>query len=229
MRLIYILPYQYPYKTGGAEINYHFLLKNLPDDIDITTVSYHFADGIRNWMIKKKKPTSISLPFQIIHKLYHRRDDYDMIHVPFMRSASFLTWIIYPIVKKLTGKPYVIAIHGGGMKKWGWKAPYRWFFRQAKAISAPSESIAKEYRSRSDCDITVIPSLIPFKKSRVDKKSVMSEYGFSSNDKIFLSVGSLKEIKAPMSILKAFNVLGEDFIGDNALSSVLPGTGLKKR
>ena len=159
----------------------------------------------------------------IFLKLIKLKKQTDVVHVPYTSNST----LAYPVLlaKKFVDIPYIITIHGGGMYPWKPKILHKLFFMNANTIVAVSETIKKEYEKRSGRIIKVIPPLTPFSESKISKEELRNRYGFSNNDKVILSLGSIKKIKGSDNLLYAFLRLGKRYIKKNDLKLLYVGDG----
>ena len=162
--------------------------------------------------VKINAPFLIALlfPLMIALRLVGEKDK-DQIHVilTFSRSKWFY-WIYYPILKQLFGIKYTIIIHGGGLTKWRFKAPFKWFFRNANHVIGISERIQHEYHARTGVDVKFMPPLIPFQLSDLSKLEARKRFGIDSQVSVILQVGSLKKLKHPETAIHALSELEAD-------------------
>ena len=233
MNIVMISPAIYPCVTGGVEIFNHYLIKELAErghKVWIFTTCEHNWDNKNISLVKLNerfllRPTP-SIDSHILFKLMQLRKRIDVVHVPYTSNSP----LAYPMLlaKKLFDIPYIITIHGGGMYPWKPKTPHKLFFQHADAIVAVSETIKEEYERRSGRKIEVIPSLIPFRESKIPKNELRNKYGFSDNDMIILSLGSIKRIKGSNILLDVFLKLGKEYIEKNNLKLLYVGDGPMK-
>ena len=233
MNILIISPAIYPCTTGGAEIFNYFLTKELAKRGHklwvLTSCGYDWNN--RNISLVKLSerfllnPT-VSTRFHLSLELIKLKKQIDVIHVPYTSNST----LAYPIllVKKFFDIHYVIYILGGGMYPWKPKTLHKLFFKHADAIVAASEILRKEYEKRSGRKIKVVSPLIPFSESKISKEELRKRYGFSSNDKVILSVGSIKKIKGSDTLLCAFLGLGKMYIEKNNLKLLYAGEGPMK-
>ena len=217
MNIAIISPGIYPCVTGGVEIFNYYLIKELAKrghKVWIFTTCEHDWVNKNISVVKLNKrfllhPT-LSMDFHILFELMQLRKRIDVVHVPYTSNSH----LAYPMLlaKKLFGIPYIIMIHGGGMYPWKQKTLQKLFFQYADAVVAVSETIKEEYEKRSGRNIKVIPPLIPFCESKIPKAELRNKYGFSNNDMIILSLGSIKKIKGSDILLDAFSKLGKDYM-----------------
>lgn len=233
MRILIISPQIYPCIIGGVEVFNYYLINELAKrghQVWVFTTCKHEWNHQNIITTKLNKffllhPT-LSVNIHILFKLRDLRKCIDIIHVPYTSNSH----LAYPVLlaKKIFDIPYIITIHGGGMHPWKPKVPHKLFFKYADAIVAVSEIIKKEYGERSGREIEVIPPLIPFKESKNLKYELRAKYGFSDNDLIILSLGSIKTIKGSDILLNSFLRLGQEYIRTNNLKLLYVGDGPMK-
>lgn len=225
MNILIISPGLYPCITGGVEIFNHYFVRELAKrghDIWVfTCCNYDWCnEHIHHVKMRVGFPGWDLLLFI---KIIILKNKIDVIHVPYTSNSP----LVFPVllVKKIFGIPYMIAIHGGGMCPWKSKTVHKSFFRQADDIVAVSSIIKEEYEKRSGKKIKIIPPLIPFKKSKIEKDELRKQYGFSDSDKIIIFLGTIKKIKGCDVLLQAFFKLGEVYIKKNNLKLLYVGDG----
>jgi len=234
MNVLFISTSLYPCKVGGVELfNYH-LIKALAVNHNlwiITSCSINFNQKNINLVkINPKKIGSrkLSIIFEHSKNILKLRDKVEIIHVPYT-SRSWLYACYIPLIKKLYGLRYILSLHGGAMLPWRPKFLHKFLFQHAGAIIAVSDTMKREYEQRSGKEITVIPPVIPFKKSAKTKIELKKKYGFYENEKIILSLGSIKKIKGSDIILNAFFLLGKNYIERHSVKIIFVGDGIMRR
>ena len=163
----------------------------------------------------------------IFLKLIKLKKQTDVIHVPYTSNSI----LAYPVLlaKKFVDIHYIITIHGGGMHPWKPKFFHKLFFKYADEIVAVSGIIKKEYEKRSGRIIKVRGwRTSPFIESTISKEELRKIYGFNIDDKIILSLGSIKKIKGSDTLLYAFLELGKTYINKNNLKLIYVGKGPMK-
>jgi len=230
LNIAIISPQIYPCTTGGFEIFNYYLIKELAEQghkIWVITCCDHNwdHDNISNVKIRKRLfvLTGFSINIQILLKLKKLRRQIDVIHIPYTSNSSLIYSII--IAHKLFGTSYIITIHGGGMHPWRLKTPHKFFFKNAFDIIAVSKIVKEEYENRCNRKIKQIYPMIPFAKSKTPKNELRRKFGFSENDTILLSLGSIKRIKGNDILLDAFLNLGKEYIKKNNLKLLFVGEG----
>jgi len=228
-----ISPQIYPCNTGGLEIFNYYLIRELAAQGHkiwvITCCGYKWNNqNIHRVKLWRRFPglTFLSISFSIIFNLIKLKKKIDVMHIPYTSNSN----LIYSMLlgKKFTNIPYIITIHGGGMHKWRLGLFHQLFFKYANSIVAVSEIIRKEYEKRCVRKIKVIPPLIPFIKTDIARSELKSKYGFSDNDVIILSLGSIKKIKGSNILQEAFFNLGKEYVKSNNLRLLYVGEGAMK-
>ena len=227
----------YPCKTGGMEIYYYHLIANIKkkfnnDNWIVMTSCKVLVDKHQNYISAKNKlfyTTRFGLGIfsSILCYLFSNKFKWrkiDNIIFPYTGNSYYN---IAPIllIKFLFKIPYTIHIHGGGMKSWRFASIQRYFFKHAKNIFGVSPSIIKEYKIRSNKNIKYLPPLLPLKRYNGNIEELKKENNLSDFNKIILFVGSLKPLKSPDTLLKAFNHLGRDFIEEKKVCLLFIGDG----
>jgi len=231
MNIHIISPQIYPCFTGGMEIfNYYFAQELSCEGLDITIHSQCKDEKIHKICKKVMLINSDVLLFptlsiwaSLINNIIKCRNSIDILHVPYT-SNSFL---VYPILlsKKIFNIPYIVVIHGGGLKPWKDPLVQKKFFTEASKIVAVSNPIKEEYEKRTGKEIKLIPPLVPFYKSPLSKEKLRNKYGFEIKDIIIVAVGSIKEIKGCDTLLNAFIHLGKEYVVNNRVHLIYAGDG----
>ncbi len=226
MRILFVSHQIYPCFFGGTEVfNYH-LSRELARDNEVTLFTYcdRAAEGVRLVRVNRVRPTRYLTPLKLANYIIRHRSEIDVVFLSYSRSHWF-EWSLFPILRKLTGIPYVITIHGGGLTPWKPFFLYDWCFRNASALVGISERICAEYRKRTGLEVKYVPPLFPFTRSERSPDEIRDGYGIPRGARVILSVGSLKELKSPGTLVEAFNLLEEDFVTAGNLFLVFAGDG----
>lgn len=228
IRILFVSFQIYPCKTGGTEVfNFH-----LADELSRSNkvILYTYCDKTAGnaelKTIRKGRPVKYLTPFKLFSYILKNRKDIDVIFLSYMRSHWF-RWTLFPIIKKLFGIPYIITIHGGGLTPWKPFSLYRWAFVNADRLIGISERIKEEYQKRTGMDVKYIPPLFPFRKSENGQSEIKADFGLPPDSRVILYVGSLKKLKSPSTLLKAFDSLSADFIAKHNLYLIFAGEGPK--
>jgi len=224
--VIFVQGNLYPYDVGGHEVFNFYLFTELSKEFDTKIISNYQRPEIipadSYLKISNSKPLSIFFPlltFLKLLKLPHAK-----VILTFSKS-HWINWWPYPILKKLIGLDYIIIIHGGGLTKWKWKYPFLTLFRNSSAIIGISERICKEYEFRTGLNIKLLLPLIPFSKYDGNKSAIYKKYNLNEDAFVFLTVGSIKKIKNPNTIVEAATILGTNFLTKNQIKFVFAGDG----
>jgi glycosyltransferase involved in cell wall biosynthesis len=226
---LYVLGTMYPDATGGMEIfNYYFLKYQLND---LRKDGFYWTtnnlQGFENDHLKVRRirPISIFYPLQLFVSFLKHGHRISYVYMSYARTPWVLPFF-YAIIFRLFNKPYFVTIHSGGTPVWKPAFTYRYFFKNAKALVGVSRSICQEYSSHlSGKKIHFIPPLIPFEHAKKTKDQLKAGFGLSADCKVLLYVGSLKGMKNPDKVLKAFSLLKEMGKLDAGLKLVLVGGG----
>jgi glycosyltransferase involved in cell wall biosynthesis len=224
--VIFVQGNLYPYNIGGHEVFNYYLFAELSRQYDVKVISNYKRPEIipvNSYLkISNLKPHSISFPLLTFFKLL--RFPGAKVILTFSKS-HWINWWPYPILKKLIGLDYIIIIHGGGLTKWKWKFPYLKLFQNASTIIGISERICKEYEFRTGLKIRKLLPLIHFLKYEGNKSVIYAKYNIDPDTFIILTVGSIKQIKNPNTIVDAAILLGTDFLKKNRIKFVFAGDG----
>ncbi len=229
MNILFVTHGLYPCKVGGAEIFNYYLIKALTKyhKIFVITCCKEKVDleaALIRINPRKFGLARFSIPLQDVINILKLRDEIDLIHISYMR-AHWLQWLPYPIMRKISGVPYIVTIHGGGMHKWKPEFAHKFLFKNAASIIAISQRIKKEYEKRTGRNIKFIPPLIPFRKCEENRERLRDKYGFGLTDTIILSLGSIKKIKGSDVLLTAFIKLEKEYIEKYKLKLLFVGDG----
>lgn len=224
--VIFVQGNLYPYNIGGHEVFNYYLFAELSRLYDVKVISNYERPAIipvNSYLkISNLKPYSIFFPLLTFFKLL--RFPGAKVILTFSKS-HWINWWPYPILKKLIGLDYIIIIHGGGLTKWKWKFPYLKLFQNASTIIGISERICKEYEFRTGLKIRKLLPLTPFLKYEGNKSVIYDKYNIDPDTFIILTVGSIKQIKNPNTIVDASILLGTDFLKNNRIKFVFAGDG----
>lgn len=228
MNVHIISPQLYPCFVGGVEIfNFYFADELSRRGINVTVHTQCNSETIKH-ISKEKKTLRNKIPIisqwaSIIYNIATSKSNDDILHVPYTSNSP----LVYPILflRYLFKVPYVVVIHGGGLKPWKYPRIHKKFFINASSIVAVSNPIKDEYERRTGKKITVIPPLIPFEKSLISKENLKKKYGLKPEEIAIVSVGSIKKIKGSDILLEAFIQLGKKRIKEKKLHLVYAGDG----
>lgn len=232
--IAYYCPQIYPCKTGGLEIFTYYLAReiNKNNKVSVFTECKAFSStGVetvilnsRIFLIRYFFLGSLSRFLSIFFFLIRNLKKIDVFHVPHTNNATTLGLIFIPL-KILFNIDYIVILHGGNVKKYKQSLLQKAFMKHAKKIIAVSEKSAEDYRKLINRELEVIPSLIPFRKSKESKLNLRKKYKIAENAKVLIMVGSLKPLKCNKTVIKAFTLLGKDFTEAHNLQLVFAGTG----
>lgn len=229
MNILFMTRETYPHKIGGREV---FL--------------YHLTNELANrknnvWLLCEKGSGE---PNKNIHYIEQK-----LIPIPRLRFLSFflksilsvksisnevgiinahfhdINCLLLPILKIIFKIPYVITVHGGGLKEWENKWLFKFAFGNANSIIAVSDAIKKEYEKRGCRNVITIPPVLPIEKNIINVEQKMTRYGINPETKVILFLGRLTPNKNPDLLLEAFRSLGTEYITRKKLSLVYVGGG----
>lgn len=226
---LFLLGTLYPDVTGGMEIFNYYFLKHWLGTLK-KPIKYWTTNGLQHFeqnhiIVHKIKPVRLTYPLQLFWTLLKYNKQIDFVYTGYARQPWILPYA-YALLFRLFRKPYIVTIHSGGAPIWKPAFPYRYYFRHAHTLVGVSHAICHDYSELVDGrEIVFIPPLVPFQKSTKLKSQLKNEFSFPLSGKVLLFVGSLKEMKNPDIILKAFVLLGKEFLERNKLKLILVGTG----
>ena len=99
-----------------------------------------------------------------------------------------------------------------------------WLFKNAGNVVGVSKKICSEYQMRTGEKLLNIPPLMPFIPA-IESKDVIRRRWNIGDEHVFLSVGSLKELKNPFTVIEAAKHLGESFLKNNKICFFIAGDG----
>ena len=226
MRILFVSDQIYPCYTGGTEVFNYYLARELAKENDVTLFTYcdRGSEGVDLFKTKHTRPARYITPIKLARYIIKNRKQIDVVFLSYSRSHWF-EWSLFPVLEKLFGIKYVITIHGGGLTPWRPYVLYNWSFRNAVGLIGISERICVEYRKRTGKKVRYIPPLFPFRQSELNRGAIKDRYSIPADSKVILYVGSLKELKSPITLIKAFNELEIGFVNGENLHLVLAGDG----
>lgn len=225
----------YPDRTGGMEVYNYRLAENLlteeyPDILMLLTNSDKI-DNKRSFYVNKRLFGTtrfglgmLSIFLSCLFSSRIRVREWKVLLIPYTSNFEYSAWPIV-LFSKLFGFKYVIHCHGGSARPWKTPKLQRVLFRKALHVTAVSEKIIKEYGSRTGCNIEYLPPLVDLKKSTKQKNEILESFDIPNYDVIILYVGSIKSLKSPETLLKAFSKLPESLIKEKNLGLILAGDG----
>lgn len=223
----------YPQITGGMEVyNYHLsqhlLTDEYPDIIMLTSVS-SLVDNERVFRINDRLfgmrrfglgMLSVFISCILSPHIHIRK--WKCVMIPHTSNFEYMAWPVL-LFSRLYGFKYVIHCHGGGARLSKTRLQKR-LFNRASHIGAVSQKIIDEYHNNTGCTIEYLPPLMDFEKSSLTKEEIKRKFGLNY-DRIILFVGSLKPLKSPETLLKAFTSLPADWLKAENIGLVLAGGG----
>lgn len=228
-KIIFIQGNLYPYDLGGHEVFNFYLYNELRRKYDVKVLSNYRrpveiseSDYLK---VPKIKPLGLFFSLFSFMKLIFLARDKPTVVLTFSRS-NWINWWPYPVLNKLFDLRYVIIIHGGGVTKWPWKYPFLKLFTRASEVIGISKRICDEYSNRTGINVKHLLPLIPFEKSSKDKSFLKNKWGLLEVEKIFLVVGSIKQLKNPGVVIAAAELLGTKFLKNHNIKFVFAGDGI---
>lgn len=235
--IAFYCPQIYPCKIGGLEIFTYYLAKEISKNNKVlvfTECKAFSSTGVetvilnsRIFLIKYFFLADLSRFLSIFFYLIRNPKKNYVFHVPHTNSATTLGLIFIPL-KLLFKIDYIVILHSGNVKKYKQSLLQKAFMKHAKKIIAVSKESAEDYRILVNRELEIIPSLIPFRKSRETKHNLRKKYKIAEDAKVLIMVGSLKPLKGNKTVTKAFTLLGKNFIEEHNLQLVFAGTGPDK-
>jgi glycosyltransferase involved in cell wall biosynthesis len=224
-QVIFYVPSIYPCQVGGYEVyNYHLtrqlLRKEAGFEVLVFTTCREYLEengealfvNQRIFWIRRYGLGGLSAFFSI---LFHPRVHPGRIralYASYVGGISSETVALLLLFRTILRVPYMLHIHGGGMRPWGRFSWHRTLFRHARRIAGVSEVISQEYGKRTGARIDTIWPVVPFARPGADSRQLKRKHGLDAFDRIILFVGSLKPLKCPEILLKAFMELDEAFV-----------------
>lgn len=225
----------YPQQTGGMEVyNYHLsnnlLIEDYPNVIMMTT-DVGRVDNRRIFHVSKRLfglrrygLGMLSVFVSAIFSSHIRLRKWNTVLIPYTSSFEYDAWPVL-LFSKLLGFKYVIHCHGGGAREWKTYKLQTRFFKDASHVTAVSQKIIDEYSKRTGCTIEYLPPLMDYEKSTLIKEEARKQFGLEKYDKVVLYVGSVKPLKSPETLLKAFSSLPKGYVKDKRIGLVMAGGG----
>jgi glycosyltransferase involved in cell wall biosynthesis len=218
----------YPHQIGGAEVFNHYLINKLQSKFKITIISQWSRPsdlGLCKFIrIPTFPPRGLFLSIGIFFYLLFFATRKSKIVLSFSKS-HWINWCPYFILNKIKGLDYTIIIHSGDLSSWSCNFVYKNLFKYSSQVVGVSQMISEEYQARTDREVLFLPPLIPFETIESSKEASRKKLGLPSDAKIVLSVGSLKSMKNPDTILIAFRILGKEFLKSHNIYVVFVGEG----
>ncbi len=236
-KIILYLPNLYPKITGGVEVFNYYLLKQLGcidvdnNQIIVLTSTKEYINNRNIFQIKDRifgiRRFGLGALSNFLYYIFSNKISWRQVKVVYIPYTSTFQYSAFAFIlmNKIFKVNYVVHHHCGILKKWHCKPLMKLFFKRATAIAGVSQAIITEYTKRTGCEIKYIPPLIPFSTCADSKNELREKNGFAHDAKIILFLGSIKPLKAPETLIKAFVGLGEDYIKQNKLHLLLVGDG----
>ena len=161
----------------------------------------------------------------VIRSLRNTKND-GILHIACTSNAGEYGYLVWLLKRFWKGK-IIIQFHGGGMRPWKAGDGNRFLFRDSDVRLVVSETIKKEYKSRTDKPLQVMLPLIPFKDGRKQKPKLRKKYGYEPEDKVILMLGSIKPLKGNLIVLRAFLALDRAFVLEHRLKLLFVGKGIE--
>ena len=230
--IAYIVPDIYPCASGGMEIYYNKLLidlKKCKQVLLFTSCSNYNEEGVEIVIIKKRffGLRGTAKIYTLINACYHilkNKRKIKLIHFPYTGNCGRWGYVL-PLLRVFFKVEYFLMIHDGTMSKWKFMGGDRMLFHYASKIIGVSDTIKNEYEKRINKKIEVIYPLVKFSDSKFTKSEIRNRMNIGENDKVIIFIGTLKDLKAPGTLLKAFIDLGFDYILKNRLKLYFIGKG----
>lgn len=214
----------YPHVVGGMEIFNYYLICRISNVFKISylaTKKYDFdkVEFIKSFNIR---PSKFIFPFQLLICLLTHR--FDKIVYSYS-SAHWIIWWTFAKIANLFKIPYVVVIHYGKIPPLEKVGAYRYFFSSAEKVIAVSNNIKLNFDDKYGICCEVIPPLVPFEESKIEKGKLREMYHIQLNATVICQVGSIKGMKNPDTVLKAINMMNKDEVEKFNLHIVYAGTG----
>lgn len=233
MKTVLFFPFLYPSVTGGMEVyNYHLSNKLLSYDrnnIIMVTADPSQIDSCNVIRVSNKlfliRRWGLDVLSMLVCCLFSSKTkirEWNCVMIPYTSSFDLGAWPIL-LFQKFFGFKYSIHCHGGGAKPWKHFKLQKKFFDRAVNKAAVSESLRLEYSKRLGYELGYLPPLVEFSSPQENIQSLKKKYGVGRFKKVILYVGSIKPLKAPEVLLKAYCSLTSEIKLDVCL--LLAGDG----
>jgi glycosyltransferase involved in cell wall biosynthesis len=236
-QIVFYAPYIYPCKTGGMEIfNYNLvnsIRKEYPNiNISVLTRCKSYTNinpkaiiiRSRYFLVTRYGLGTLSAFINLIIFKKIKLNSVRCIVISYTSNFEYNAYT-FLFIRFIFKVPYVIHIHGGGLKPWKTPKMQKIFFKNAKKVAGVSRPIIHEYEKRTGRKIEFIPPLLPFSKNKKDKKSLLIENNLDKYNKIILFVGSMKPLKGPIILVKAFMEIDRGILEKEKVGLVMVGDG----
>ena len=232
--ILFLLPELYPCIMGGIEIFHHYFVHRIAGyfDVFVCTGCDRFRGGNDVTVISYPYRTfgshNLSAALHQTRSIWQLRKRIDLIHIPYSSRTPYNFYYVI-LLKHLLNIPYLLRIHGGGMHIGRPAFLHQWWVDQAAAVMTVSNPVREEYERRHGKPITVIPSMLPFKRAGDEKEILRSRFGLDEQDMVVLFVGSLKDIKGPDLLIEAFLGIDTGTMDRRRLNLVFAGDGAMRK
>ena len=229
----------YPQQTGGMEVYNYNLSNNLLTDeypgIIMLSTYPPFVDNKRVFRVRSRifgltrwGLSMLSVFVSCIFSRHIQMRRWKSVMIPHTSNLDDNAWPVL-LFSKLFGFNYTVHCHSGGKGR-EWKSPRQQIrlFKGASHIAAVSRQIIEDYQERSGCRIDYWPPLVKYERSDLPIEDIKKKYRIPF-DKVILYVGSIKQLKAPGTLLKAFESLPDSFCEKHNLGLVMAGDGDLRR
>ena len=225
----------YPSQTGGMEVyNYHLSRKLLSEKTpgiimllsDSSRVDNRRIFRVYNRLFRLTRfgLGMLSVFVSCICSSHIQVRKWKTVMIPYTSNFEYNAWPVI-LFSKLFGFKYMIHCHGGGAKEWHTPKLQAKLFRNASHVTAVSHKIISEYEKRTGCKVEYLPPLMDYEKSTLTKEKARKQFGLEKYDKVILYVGSVKPLKSPETLLKAFSSFPNDYVKEQRIGLVMAGGG----
>jgi glycosyltransferase involved in cell wall biosynthesis len=246
MNILIISSELYPLKVGGIGVHVYFVSMHLSKQNHLFLLVPIESKSIKNKLKTCRLHVNIFLirllPFPLsgisfiinaaLVYLLHKRERLDIIHV---HCADVSTTACGYLISKLSGTPFIVSAHGSEVrlkKNTFIKFVQRLLISKATVITCVSRDIMKilmnEYRVGRE-KIFIVPN-------GYDEALSLSPLIKLENYFKIVFVGSLREVKDPMTLIKGFEIIAKKYsnirlfiIGDGPKYRELSNYCVKKR
>ncbi|MDP4208592.1 MAG: glycosyltransferase family 4 protein [Bacteroidota bacterium] len=229
MKIHFVCGNIYPHTTGGMEVFNYYFIRELSSKHQVSYSAYRDAkiEKATFFHLHKWRPQHLFFPLHIFIHFYQLPKDTLIVYS--YSEASGLIWFFNAFFAKLFNLKYIIINHWGATPNWKFSFPFRYFFKNSHKNIAVSEDISKNYYLKYGIKFEIIPPLIPFFKTNQLEKDILLSYNLPEDAFVLSFIGSLKPMKNPNIVLKAFALLGIEYIKTNNLHLIFAGEGVLKK
>lgn len=235
--VLYFSPGIFPCVCAGMELFDYHMVMNLAKDtpLVLATCCRASLSGIRTihlnrrlFGIRRLGLSKLSLIISSLFRLLAFHPKPSVICVSATSSSGYYGYI-FRWVKRLRSIPYIVVMHCGELRPWRRLSGNHVLFNRASRILAVSQHIRDEISRRCGRPVDIVFPLLPFVKNNVPAGELKRKLGLEKQDRVLLSVGSLKELKGVADILGAFLSLGDEYISTKRLFLVFAGDGPQRK